>query len=76
MKIIPFLRQNSGSSLFVLLAISFVHRAGSACAEANLPNVFSWLLWLSVGCYLILSAYEFVRQSLVSRLSQNIAVKF
>ena len=65
MKIIPFLRQNSDRSVFILLAISFVHHAGNACAEANLPNIFSWLLWLSISFYLILTAYEFVRQSLV-----------
>ena len=75
-KIILFLRQNSGRSIVILLAISFVHRTGSACVEANLPNIFSWLLWLSISFYVILSAYDFGCQLLLSRLSQSIAVNF
>ena len=72
-----FLRHNSGKSLCILIvALSFVHHAGSICAIANLGNIFSWLLWLSIIFCLILSIYKFVGWLLVSHLSQSIAVNF
>ena len=76
MKAIRCSRQNFGKNLFILLAISVIHHAGSVCAIANLPNVFSWLLWLSICFYLILSAGQFMRWLFSTRLSQNIAANF
>ena len=70
------LRQNFGKSLFILLAVSFVHNAGSVMAIANLPNIFSWLLWLSIGFYLMLYACEFICWSIINRVTQSTAVNF
>ena len=76
MKIMRFLRQNFGKSLFILLAVNFVHNAGSVMAIANLPNIFSCLLWLSIGFYLMLCAFEFIGWSIINRATQGTAVNF
>ena len=76
MKVTRCSRQNFGKNLFILLAIVVIHNAGNVCAIANLPNVFSWLLWLSICFYLIFSAWQFICELFKSRLSQNIAANF
>ena len=67
---------NFGKNLFILLAISLIHNAGSICAIANVPNLFSWLLWLSVCLYLILSIGQFIRWLFLNRLSSNANASF
>ena len=76
MKTIRCSRQNLSRNLFILLAISLIHNAGSVCAIANFPNIFSWLLWLSVCLYLILSIKQFVRWLFMNRSYSNIAANF
>ena len=76
MKIIHFLQRSSGKTLFILLAISFIHSAGNKLASANLPNIFSWLLWVFIYFYLMLYAFEFIRWLLINRISDNTAVNF
>ena len=76
MKIMRFSRQYLSKSLFILLVFGFVHHVGSLCTVANLGNIFSWLLWLFIAFYLMLSAGEFVRCLVMSCLSQNMAFNF
>ena len=68
--------QNFGKNLFIYCTIALIHNAGSICAIANVPNLFSWLLWLSVCLYLILSLGQFIRWLFLTRLSSNIAANF
>ena len=72
MKIMGLARGNSNRGLLVLFMIGFVHNVGATCAVANLPNIFSWLLWLSIGLYLVWSAWRSIGSMLTTYLSHNI----